>query len=318
MGVSRPGAHSASAVHYCMGSLIEISVSGGLRASHLHELVHRSMEEFEKIEALCSLHDPQSELSIVNRSAFVRRCPISPDLVSILSFGFDAAARFPKAFSICLRPLFSLWTQAASENLLPSAGCIRAALAQCGARSIEFDRNSMEIRFCGPDVAIDLNGLAKGIAADRATDFLMREGVSRIFVNAGRSSFRTLGFEGKRIGIAHPAHEDRVAAEAEIAGSGISSSGTLPQSFRIGDQIYSHLINPATGWPLDGQVLATAFASSAAIAEVASKVALFSPRELPAFSAKEAVQAVVLTNSESGGLRIENYGSRVLPLEIAA
>jgi FAD:protein FMN transferase len=54
------------------------------------------------------------------------------------------------------------------------------------------------------------------------------------------------------IGIRHPERQGEPVALVRLAQGGLATSGDYERFFYIGGKRYSHLLDPRTGWPLNG------------------------------------------------------------------
>lgn len=103
----------------------------------------------------------------------------------------------------------------------------------------------------GQDATLDLCGIAKGFALDRIGATLAASGVQNALVELG-GEVLSLGVhpDGRdwQIGIENP-----VKAEVELqriispSGMALATSGTKVNSYKIGDRLVSHLIDPRNG-----------------------------------------------------------------------
>ena len=130
-------------------------------------------------------------------------------------------------------------------------------------------RRSEDTLCLGPDGAsvtgpagleLDLGGIAKGYAVDRAIEALQRSGLSTALVNAG-GDIRVCGERTFRIGIRHPRAEGTFVV-LPLTGRAIATSGDYERFFEDEHTRYSHILDPATGWPAQGCMSATVIAKT--------------------------------------------------------
>ena len=122
---------------------------------------------------------------------------------------------------------------------------------------------------------LDLGGIAKGWAADRAATFLGALGPA--CVDAG-GDIRVAGpwpeGEGFSIEIDDPFRPDTPLQTLSLAGGAIATSGIVKRWWRAGGEMRHHLIGPRTGQPADNDLLSVTVQAGAAVeAEVAAKTA---------------------------------------------
>jgi thiamine biosynthesis lipoprotein len=105
-----------------------------------------------------------------------------------------------------------------------------------------------------PDVQIDLGGYAKGFALDLAANYLREQGVKSALINIG-GNIIAIGMHGNqpwRVGIQHPRKSGALATLELHDGEAIGTSGDYQRYFMVGDVRYCHLINPRSGFPMQG------------------------------------------------------------------
>ncbi|QKX16888.1 FAD:protein FMN transferase [Microbulbifer sp. YPW1] len=210
------------------------------------------MEEFRRIDAALSPYKENSELSRVNRQAGQGPVDISQELASILDKSLWYSKKTQGAFDITYATLGSLYDfrkgekadQETTQELLPSVNY----------RHISLDHDNHKLAFLDKRTKIDLGGIAKGYAVDRAVAILQQYGVQNASVSAGGDA-RLLGDKrGKPwlIGIRHPRDRSKNAAVIPLENTAISTSGDYERFFiDSDDHRVHHIFNPATGKPAE-------------------------------------------------------------------
>ena len=122
------------------------------------------------------------------------------------------------------------------------------------------------------DVALDLGGIAKGYAVERAARWLRMRGVEHAVLNAGGDT-RVLGDRRGQpwvVGIRHPRAEDDVMTKMPLIDEAISTSGDYERFFEENGERYHHIINPGTGLPTDALMSVTVIGSDAVLTDALS------------------------------------------------
>jgi FAD:protein FMN transferase len=134
-----------------------------------------------------------------------------------------------------------------------------------------------EIRSANPAVELDLGGIAKGYALDRAAALLHQRGIHDALINIG-GNIMALGSKGKTpwtVGIQHPRASGPLATLTLYDGEAIGTSGDYQRFFEVGNKRYSHLIDPRSGFPAAHTeavtVLITPQANAGLLSDVTSK-----------------------------------------------
>ena len=106
---------------------------------------------------------------------------------------------------------------------------------------------------------IDLGGLAKEYAADCAVRLLRDHGVTSGLIELA-GDVATIGFQPSgmpwRVGIRAPQGGDPVGGIA-LSNAAAATSGNYARTLRYEGRTYGHLLNPLTGWPVEGQTSVT-------------------------------------------------------------
>ena len=220
--------------------------------------------EIAAIDASMSDFKPESELSRLNQSG---EGVVSDRLFEVLSIALRIAEATDGAFDPMLGAAVGVWR----EGRIPSEEERKEILSKVGWRHLRLDPAKRRARIDKPGVRLDLGGIAKGYAADRALAALARKGViSALVAVAGDIS----------LGDPPPGAEAwRVSIGGEGSGilllrnRGVSTSGDAERFLEIGGVRYSHVLDPRTGVGLPGGAQATVVAPNATLADALATAA---------------------------------------------
>jgi thiamine biosynthesis lipoprotein len=119
-------------------------------------------------------------------------------------------------------------------------------------------------------MAVNLGGIGKGYAVDRAQDILRKRGFRNFMIQFGGDMY-VAGRSGDRpwrLGIQDPrGPANRIFAEMDLSESTFSTSGDYARFFIKGGRRYHHILDPATGEPATGCRSVTIVTSSATAAD---------------------------------------------------
>ena len=244
--------------------------AAGKNAAQALAAVHR---EAQRLENLLSRFLPESDVSRINRSAGVKREPVSAETYGILSFATECSVASAGLFDVTAGPLIDLWDYR-HASLPPEKERITAALPLVNYRDLELcpAENSAELRKTGQ--SLDLGGIGKGFASDRFMEIFHEYGVTSAWSNIG-GNVSTLGSKPDgspwRVGIRHPRQNGLVGAVA-VTGQSVVTSGDYERYFIDSEgRRFHHILNPVTGYPADAGLLsATVVAKSAMVADAVS------------------------------------------------
>ncbi len=198
-----------------LGTFVEVTVAG-LQEAKLSGAVDAAFSAIATVQRLMSFHDPASETSELNRLAARRAVRVSPWTYEVLWAARTLAIQSAGAFDITVAPLLQQW------GYLPPAG--RSAwLPTDGGGPLDIELRSGErVRFRRP-VRIDLGGIAKGFAVDRAVAVLQAHGATSGCVNAG-GDLRAFGPAPTSVQVRHPAAPGQFLPLTALTNSALATS----------------------------------------------------------------------------------------------
>jgi FAD:protein FMN transferase len=244
-------------------------VAYGRDGAGLPQAVSAALDEVDRVDRLMSHYKADSPLSRLNREAAWGPAEVEPELYDFIKECVRYSRESDGAFDVTVGPLVKAWGFFRGEGRLPSRAELAAARAKVGYRHLIFNDRDRTIRFARPGVELDLGGIAKGYAVDRAVEVLKRHGVTAALVGAGGSTIYGLGAPpgkaGWEVGIQDPADSDRAALAVCLKDRALSVSGGAEKFFEAGGVRYSHVMNPRTGRPVRG-VLSVAVLSESGTA----------------------------------------------------
>lgn len=217
------------------------------------------------VDGLMSDYKPDSELSRLSRAAGQGPQPVSQPLYDVLEASRRTAELSNGAFDVTIGPLIRLWRRSRKEQKLPSDEELRAARALVDWRKLVLDPKKRTAELRAEGMILDLGGIAKGYACDRALDALKELGLPRAMVDSGGGM--ALGDPPPdkpswRIGML--GDSSRVLL---LANCGISTAGDVEQFVEIGGRRYSHIIDPSTGLGLTNRAMATVIAPTGLLSD---------------------------------------------------
>lgn len=220
------------------------------------------------LDATMSDYRDTSELNRVCDLAAARPIVVSDDLFQVLSHAQHFSEVTEGAFDVTAGPLVRLWRRARRTGELPEPDRLSAARGLTGYRMLRLDTASRAVSLDKEGMRIDLGGIAKGYAADRALEDLRRVGIKSALVAAGGDialGAAPPGREGWRVEVLGLGAKPFCALL--LKNGAVSTSGDSWQYAEIDGVRYSHIIDPRTGRALTGRRSATVVASDGASAD---------------------------------------------------
>ncbi|MBJ18606.1 MAG: hypothetical protein GY910_18220 [bacterium] len=237
--------------------------------------------EMERLEKIHSRHDPESELSALNRELsrpdiLLRSLEVGPDLESVLFSSIEVWESSGGAFDVTIGPLIDVWLHAAKRGVWPSVEGLRRAKRRIGSGRLLLPGEG-ELGITTQGMRIDLDGISKGAVLDRLRERLRTDlpGVAAL-LSFGQSSVLALGDpeDASRVEgggwllelVSRDARGSRLGV-IRLRDRALSVSSSVGSISEIAGQTISHIVDPRTGAIVEGTVEAVVVADRAAIAD---------------------------------------------------
>jgi thiamine biosynthesis lipoprotein len=234
-------------------------------AGELARSVEAAFDEVDRIDRLMSHYKPESPLSRLNREAARGPVAVEPELFDFIAESLRYGRDSGGAFDITVGPLMKAWGFFRGGGRVPSAQELAELRERVGYGHVVLDASAKTIRFDRPGVELDLGGIAKGYAVDRAVAVLRSGGVAAALVSAGGSTVFGLGAPPGRpaweVGVQDPVDPGAAAFTVRLRDRALSVAGSYEKSFERDGVTYSHIMDPRTARPVQG-VLSVAVLST--------------------------------------------------------
>ncbi len=259
-----------------MGTYVTVSVVGDEKEK-AENAVAGAFREMNRLVRVLNRYDANSQVGILN-SLGVLLDP-APELREVLGKAMYYSQVSGGAFDVTVAPLLELYRESFSARRTPAPEEVQGKLRLVDYRNVVVDEEM--IYFRSRQMRITLDGIAKGYVVDKAAEVMERMGVSHALIDAG-GDIRAVG--GKydaspwSIGIRHPEEKDRLVAYYGLADGAIATSGGYEVYFDDA-KLYTHLINPKTGYSPRHALSVTAAAGECMDADAVSTACFVLGRE---------------------------------------
>ena len=264
-----------------LGTFVDICVRGGNAATQARGLAS-AFAAVERVQRLMSFHEPSSDVSRLNREAFLNPVRVHEWTWQVLVRAQDFAVRSGGAFDVTIAPLLSEWGYLPRGSATDAAATFRDIIL--GPRRV--------IRFARP-LSVDLGGIAKGFAVDCAVESLRSEGIRNGIINAG-GDLRALGEEPQQVYLRDPTRRGSAAGIVLLQNRAIATSGIYFSRKVRGGVIVSPLIDGVTHRPLADRISVAVSASDCLTADALTKIVLTRREESCALLRWHEADAIVL------------------------
>ena len=236
-----------------------------------------------RLDAMLSDYRDDSELTLLSRASGGPAQRVGDDLFEVLSRAQEWSRRTEGAFDVTIGPVVRQWRRARRLKRLPTQRQIESALARSGYRKLRLNGESRTAELLQPGMLLDLGGIAKGYACDRALDVLKEHGIDAALVDGGGDvsmSGPPPGKEGWTIRLASA--DSTPGADPPnllLSDRAVATSGDTEQFVEFDGVRYSHIVDPRTGLGLTDRVQVTVIAANGADADaLASALSVMGPR----------------------------------------
>ncbi|HXK61901.1 MAG TPA: FAD:protein FMN transferase [Acidobacteriota bacterium] len=253
-----------------MGTVFEV-LSYSAEQDRASRVMDLALAEVERLDTMFSSFKPNSELSRLNQAGCSTPCRLSPDLYRILEMSQEFARLSGGRFDVTVGKLTRLWRQSQEEGRRPTEKDLREAHRSVGYRNLIL--TPPDRLLTRPGVGeIDLGGIGKGFAVDRAAQILRDGGLNRSLINAGRSSLLALD---------PPPHQDgwriqiqSTDQELALTNRAMSTSSQPAVPTISEEEMFGHIFDPLTGQPAEFGTSVTIICGSGAAADALSTACL--------------------------------------------
>ncbi len=212
--------------------------------------------KMEELEAIFNIFDPDSDISRLNQSAGIKPVRVSTELIKLIEISRILYKETNGAFNPAAGKIFGLWKTAIKNNAaryIPGDEKIKKLLKSATMDSVKVEPKNQTVFVTDKNTRLDLGGIAKGFMVAEAVQALKNTGIDSALINAGGDIY-ALGLKDERgwkIGIRNPQIKSQILETIQVKDTAIATSGDYEQSITYEGREYSHIINPATGYPVE-------------------------------------------------------------------
>jgi len=253
-----------------MGTLVEIK-GVGPDQKKIEDAISAAFASMRSDEERFSTRIATSQISALNRATTA--IEVDPEVLAVLQLGQRITRESEGAFYMGLGGLKKLWDFDAVTPGVPEPSEIKAVLPATTGNLLEI--SGVRVVRSDQRMQLDLGGIAKGYAVDRALALLRASGLESASVNAG-GDIGLLGGHGERpwkIGIQHPRKSGELLATIELRDRAVVTSGDYERFFMQDGVRYHHIFDPQTGFPARGCQSVSVVAPTAAEADALATAA---------------------------------------------
>jgi thiamine biosynthesis lipoprotein len=229
-----------------------------------------AVTEITRIEKLISSWDKNSQTSSINRNAGIKPVQVDEELFQLIQRALKISKLTNGAFDISYASMDKVWFFDGSMTEMPSEEVIQKSVEKVGYQNIILNEENHSVFLKLSGMKIGFGAIGKGYAADKAKALLQEKGVISGIINAS-GDLNTWGTqpdgEDWLVAIVNPLNKAKVFSWMPVHNSAVVTSGNYEKYVKFNNTLYTHIIDPRTGYPATGILSATIFTKTAELAD---------------------------------------------------
>lgn len=232
-----------------------------------------AMQEVARIERKYSRYLAESVVSTINAQAGAGRVNCDEETMRLLHHAASLYERSGGLFDVTSGVLRKAWDF--NRAVLPEKRVIKSLLPLVGWNMVDLDDSG--IRLARKGMQVDLGGIGKEYASDRAAELLYDKGIRHGYVNMA-GDIRVVGVKPDgtpwSIGIRSPRDPGKTTASIPLFSGALATSGDYERFIEVRGRRYSHILDPQTGYPVSRWSSVTVIAPTALEAGSSTTIAM--------------------------------------------
>ncbi len=258
------------------GFFLDTYITLTIYGSDDEEILNGCYDLLDEYEQLLSRTVKDSDVWKINHSEG-EPTEVSAETAMLIETALYYADLSDGAFDITITPVVELWDVQNNPGIVPEDEEIATALEHVDYTAVSVDGTTVTLS--DPEAQIDLGGIAKGYIADCLADYLTEQGITSALINLG-GDIQTVGvkMDGSRwkVGIQRPfGGSSDIITVLTCDGDSVVTSGTYERYFEVDGRIYHHIMDPATGCPVENNLTSVTILSDSSMHGDALSTACF-------------------------------------------
>ena len=270
-----------------MGTFVRV-VAVAKDSSTAKKCIETALAKIQRVDERMSDYKDDSEISELNRDGAKRAVRVSEPTYEVLQTSIEFSELTDGAFDITVGPLVDLFHSAEEETVAPGKEQIAQAKSKVGYEKLKLNSQNRTVKFSVEGMRVDLGGIAKGYAIDKAVEAMQTCGAIGGMVDIG-GDIRCFGTPAKGkdhwlIGLQDPnvpfessgdivipaqvgISEGEPLLVLKLTDAAVATSGGYRRFALIEGKKYSHIIDTKTGYSSDQLASVTIISKNATDAD---------------------------------------------------
>ena len=271
---------SASREFFAMDTIMTVTAYG----EQCEEAAEEAKAEVERLDALLSTGDADSEVSKINRQG---GCDVSEETAFLIEKALEIHKETDGAFDISIYPVMRAWGFTDTNYHVPEEEELRELLKKVDASQIHLEDERKRVSFGMDGMEIDLGGIAKGYTSSRIMEIFRSNGIESGIVSLG-GNVQVLGRktdgENWRVAVQNPKSDEEYLGVLSVSDKAVITSGGYERYFEQDGTTYHHILDPSDGHPAEGGLASVTIVSEDGTLADALSTSLFVMGKEKAFS----------------------------------
>jgi len=289
-----------------MGTTYNIKVIVSADSQDLDKLQAGIDDLLKELNQQMSTYIADSELSRFNQSQSLAPIDISPGLARVIGEAIRLGKLSNGKLDVTVGPLVNLWGFGPEQRpeKEPTALELTETRTRIGLEHLSLSNNLLSKKI--PELYVDLSTIAKGYGVDIVAEYVEQQGINNYLVEIG-GEMRLKGFKHTGelwvVAIEKPISTERAIQQYLVPkDNAVATSGDYRNYFEADGRRFSHIIDPATGKPINHKLVSvTVIHPSSMTADgLSTAMMVMGEEQALVFAEKNNLAAYIISKTDNG------------------